>query len=186
MKLLVCVDGTKLSHEIVPVVRALLRDVTDPEVEVLRVISPAGVHATVRGDGRTTPLGDPLGVADASGGLVPGASSRVAPDVRPRFVEDSVHALDRAEHEARDAVQHIAQALHPAARGVVVDSDDPGLAIVTYAGEHHVTLIAMSTHSRGPLGQILAGSTAARVLQSGAAPVFLIHPTPENAARWSL
>ncbi len=54
---------------------------------------------------------------------------------------------------------------------------DVARAIVQHAEELRVDLIVLSTHGRGGLRELVLGSIAQRVLQPGAAPILLIHPT---------
>ena len=46
----------------------------------------------------------------------------------------------------------------------------------SYAREEGANLIAMATHGRGAVGQLVQGSVAAEVLRSGVAPVLLVRP----------
>ena len=55
-------------------------------------------------------------------------------------------------------------------------SDNPSDAIVEYAREQDVDLIAMATHGRSGLSRLVQGSVASQVLQSGVAPVLLVRP----------
>jgi nucleotide-binding universal stress UspA family protein len=49
----------------------------------------------------------------------------------------------------------------------------PAEAILASAVEHRVDLIVLATHARGPLGRILLGSVADKVLRSSPVPVLL-------------
>jgi nucleotide-binding universal stress UspA family protein len=55
-------------------------------------------------------------------------------------------------------------------------SDNPSQAIVDYAREQAVDLIAMATHGRSGLNRLVQGSVASQVVQSGVAPVLLVRP----------
>ncbi|MGI8552499.1 MAG: universal stress protein [Dehalococcoidia bacterium] len=56
----------------------------------------------------------------------------------------------------------------------------PGPALTDFALDEHVDLTVMSTHARAGLPRMLLGSTADRLVRSGA-PVLLIHPpTPSS------
>jgi nucleotide-binding universal stress UspA family protein len=52
----------------------------------------------------------------------------------------------------------------------------PGDAIVSYAGENNIGLIAMATHGRSGLGRALAGSVAEHVLRNSGLPVLVVRP----------
>jgi nucleotide-binding universal stress UspA family protein len=49
-------------------------------------------------------------------------------------------------------------------------------AIIDFARENKVDVIAMATHGRGGLNELVQGSVAAAVVRSGVAPVLLIRP----------
>lgn len=49
-------------------------------------------------------------------------------------------------------------------------------AIISYACAQDADLIAMATHSRRRVAQLIWGSTTAAVVRSGVAPVVVIHP----------
>lgn len=56
----------------------------------------------------------------------------------------------------------------------------PYSSIVRYAEQHHVDLIVLGTHGRGPLGHMLLGSVAERVVRSAPCPVLTVrHPQRE-------
>jgi nucleotide-binding universal stress UspA family protein len=60
----------------------------------------------------------------------------------------------------------------------VVDmSDDPAKTIIERAREGGFDLIAMATHGRGGLNELVKGTAASRVLKSDIAPVVLVRPT---------
>jgi nucleotide-binding universal stress UspA family protein len=63
---------------------------------------------------------------------------------------------------------------------VVVDAR-PAHAIVDYASRHRIELIAMTTHGRGGLKRLVAGSVSESVLQAADAHMLLYrpeHPAP--------
>jgi nucleotide-binding universal stress UspA family protein len=56
----------------------------------------------------------------------------------------------------------------------------PSTEIVRYAAQHRVDLIVLGTHGRGPLGHILLGSVAERVVRTAPCPVLTVrHPQRE-------
>jgi len=56
----------------------------------------------------------------------------------------------------------------------------PYSSIVRYAEQHHVDLIVLGTHGRGPLGHMLLGSVAERVVRAAPCPVLTVrHPQRE-------
>jgi nucleotide-binding universal stress UspA family protein len=53
----------------------------------------------------------------------------------------------------------------------------PGHRIVTYAREHQVDLIVMTTHGRTGLRRLMHGSVAEDVLQLAPCPIYLLRST---------
>lgn len=53
---------------------------------------------------------------------------------------------------------------------------DPGLAILDFADEEGIELIAMGTRGHSRLAQLLAGSVAEHVLRDAKVPVLIIGP----------
>jgi nucleotide-binding universal stress UspA family protein len=64
--------------------------------------------------------------------------------------------------------------------GLVVTSNSPSAAIVTYARDASIDLIVMGTHGRGAIAQLLMGSVAERVVRIAPCPVLTVrHPEHE-------
>jgi nucleotide-binding universal stress UspA family protein len=64
--------------------------------------------------------------------------------------------------------------------GLVITSNSPAAAIVTYARDAAVDLIVMGTHGRGAVAQLLMGSVAERVVRTAPCPVLTVrHPEHE-------
>jgi nucleotide-binding universal stress UspA family protein len=57
-----------------------------------------------------------------------------------------------------------------------VIAGDPAEAIIKFAREGGFDLIAMSTHGRSGLSEVLQGSVASAVMRSGVAPVLMVRP----------
>jgi len=56
----------------------------------------------------------------------------------------------------------------------------PATEIVRYATQHRIDLIVLGTHGRGPVGHILLGSVAERVVRTAPCPVLTVrHPQAE-------
>jgi len=62
------------------------------------------------------------------------------------------------------------------ADAVVVTDPSPRRAILDYAAEHQVDLIAMSTHGRHGIAKLVAGSVATQVLHHTGIPVLMYRP----------
>ena len=64
--------------------------------------------------------------------------------------------------------------------GLVITSNSPSAAIVTYARDASIDLIVMGTHGRGAIAQLLMGSVAERVVRIAPCPVLTVrHPEHE-------
>ena len=55
----------------------------------------------------------------------------------------------------------------------------PVMEILRYAKENAIDLIVMGTHGRGPLGHVVLGSVAERVVRKAPCPVLTVR-TPER------
>jgi nucleotide-binding universal stress UspA family protein len=56
----------------------------------------------------------------------------------------------------------------------------PVVEILKYAETHPIDLIVIGTHGRGPLGHMVMGSTAERVVRKAPCPVLTVrHPERE-------
>ncbi|MAG36891.1 MAG: hypothetical protein CL878_11710 [Dehalococcoidia bacterium] len=84
---------------------------------------------------------------------------------------DRHHAAISYLHEVRETLQ--SQDLHVTTE---VIEGDPAHEITTYAEQHDVDLIAMSTHGRMGLSRWLIGSVTERVLHSAAVPLLVTRP----------
>jgi nucleotide-binding universal stress UspA family protein len=104
--------------------------------------------------------------------------------VPPYGVGISRAAFEEVRAEAQGYLERVAGQLR--ARSVQVQTQlvvaEPAAAILEYAREHAVDLIAIATHGRGGLGRVLLGSVADAVLRGAGAPILLYRP-PAEAAR---
>jgi universal stress protein A len=79
---------------------------------------------------------------------------------------------------ARQRLERLAQSVAPGDLPVVceVRTGKPAAEVVRYARERDVGLIAMSTHGRTALAQVVMGSVAERVVREAPCPVLVIRP----------
>lgn len=82
------------------------------------------------------------------------------------------------EHYLVDAAARLGQGVR--STPAVVESDKPEQAIVDYAREHRVDMIAMATHGRTGLSRAVRGSVIDAVIRSGVAPVLVCHPLEDG------
>jgi nucleotide-binding universal stress UspA family protein len=95
-----------------------------------------------------------------------------------------VEREEGARHERRTlaAVESVAQRLRARrldARAHVLVHVDPARAILQYAGERGVDLIAMATHGHGGLRRLILGSVATKVMRGSKTAVLLYRPIQE-------
>ncbi|MCZ7575046.1 MAG: universal stress protein [Ardenticatenaceae bacterium] len=173
-KVLVPLDGSRFSRQIVPHVLRFL-DPQEDELILLRVAPlPAGLPV---------PPPQPLIV----GALM-----------RPAY--QSEHEIERARHPMywdqelasrgaalEDELQADAGALRAAGYSVttVVRFGDPAEEIVNIVGDEAVDLVAMATHGWTGLSRIVLGSVADQVLRRVSIPVLLVRPFGWPAATYT-
>jgi nucleotide-binding universal stress UspA family protein len=58
----------------------------------------------------------------------------------------------------------------------VVADGQPARAIVDYAEHHDIDLIAMTTHGRGALKRLVAGSVSEGVIRTSSRPMLVLRP----------
>jgi nucleotide-binding universal stress UspA family protein len=106
------------------------------------------------------------------------ASGAVIEVPPPRTVEDKGQALERARQHLSNYLEEKAVVLRHI--GAHVETEvrfgDPAEEILAVAKARQVDLIAMATHGRRALAQVVFGSVAARVLGSGVRPVLVVRP----------
>lgn len=168
-KILVTLDRSRVSEAVLPQVRKLL-DGTDAEVTLLVVAAPPRATRRRRaGSARPTPVG--------SGPLGP-FTDDVLEAAPPRYAETRDQAVEREEHELIDYLEEVAAALREGGSEVKVVArlGEPEQEIVEFARQGGFDLIAMATHGRSGLSELVQGSVAAAVVKSGVAPVLLVRP----------
>lgn len=173
MHVIVCLDGSEFSARVLPAVRDVIGD-SEAAVEFLRVLPPEP-----RDRDSTSSVDDTFELIEASG-VDPSRLMRlereydVAADERRLRLRERVRA--RREAEAREALQPLAASFATPPSITVLFASDVPRAIIEHARRRRPSMIAMATHSRRPLAELLAGSTAYAVLRSGVAPVLMVHP----------
>ncbi len=148
-KILVCLDGSDFAERILPYIEEEA-DCFKKVILLLVVLTPEV----------TLPLG------------VPGT-----PGV-------TIQTAGRLEHfqkelaEAPGYLERMAQHLKDIGMDVecVVLEGHPGEAIVDYAEDNGVRLIAIATHGRSGLRSVIVGSTAEYILRKSGLPVLMITP----------
>jgi nucleotide-binding universal stress UspA family protein len=78
---------------------------------------------------------------------------------------------------AKDYLLSVAQSFAPLKPELVaLVGDDVDAALVKFAKEHQVDLIAMASHGRTGLARVVMGSHTARMLRERLAPVMVVRP----------
>ena len=161
-RILVTLDRSEASEAILREIEHMVSDGA-PEVVLLTVAEVPEAAAEAP---------HPLVVGGAP---VPGGVTRVPP---PRVAEDKGQALERIREELTDYLAEKAVILKHLGCQVQTEIGfgDPAEEILAAAKAHQVDLIAMATHGRTGLAQVIFGSVAARVLGSSVRPVLVVRP----------
>jgi nucleotide-binding universal stress UspA family protein len=91
--------------------------------------------------------------------------------------------LNQWRAAAREYLDGVAQRLR--SQGAPVDTrvliGPPAMAILDYAQDHNVDLLAMATHGRSGVARMLLGSVADKIVRGAGVPVLLRRPAAETA-----
>ncbi|MCB0130988.1 MAG: universal stress protein [Caldilineaceae bacterium] len=170
-KVLIPLDGSEFSRQIVPVVRNFF----DPK-DVVMVLFRAAFSPAVSSD---------LLAQDSYIGGMPMAGSF---DNYNRSIESGYAALEQEREAYRAELQEAlrVEADRLRAAGYTVTSEvqfgDPAQRIIEYANDADVQLVAMATHGRTGLGRLVLGSVAERVLRGVTVPVLLMRTAQVDEA----
>jgi nucleotide-binding universal stress UspA family protein len=148
-KVLVCLDGSPLSEQILPHVIGEAQ-CCKSKLVLLHVVPEPFI---------ATP-----GIPGVAGG--------------PMKTPGGLEQLKKEQDEAGVYLEKMAAGLRE--KGIATETlvleGDAGQAIIDYAHENDIGLIAIATHGRGGLGRVFFGSVADYVLKNSGLPVLLIRP----------
>ena len=172
VSILATIDGSPASLAIIPALTKLAAGL-EGKITLLTVVTlPAGTQKR--------PVALPR--ATVGGGMsLPGGITNptiIKPD-EPDWAETEEQAAERVISEAHEYLESAAQPLRDKGLSVGVEvlvDADSAKAIIGFARQHGIDLIAMATHGRSGLSELVQGSVAAAVVRSGAAPVMLVRP----------
>jgi nucleotide-binding universal stress UspA family protein len=172
ISILATVDGSPEALAVVPFLEKLTADL-NAKIHLLTVVERPKATPRRRATRRAAFAGVP---AVPGGTIVP---QMMAPP-EPRWQENDDQAIQRAIAEGRDFLEDASGPLKE--RGLQIETDvvvdgDVAKAIVDYASREGFDLIAMATHGRGGLSDLVQGSVASAVVRSGVAPVLLVRPS---------
>ena len=75
----------------------------------------------------------------------------------------------------QDAERHLEELdVDPVSHTRVTRVGEPYIEILDYANQHQIELIVLGTHGRGPVGEMLIGSVADRVIRTAPCPVLTV------------
>jgi nucleotide-binding universal stress UspA family protein len=148
-KILVCLDGSEIAEKIIPFVKEQALAMKS-KVILLRVVS------------------------------IPG---NLTPDI-PGFPGVPLHSSSMPEQikkEDNAAKAYLKQTAQPIRElGIQVGCEtligSPGPAIISYANENNIDLIAIASHGHSGLRKLLLGSVAEYIVGESALPIMMIRP----------
>ncbi len=167
-KVLVPLDGSEFSRQIVKVVRGFFAP-EDVSLVLFRAASAPTMPVEM------TSHDVYAGGMAMSGGY----------EAYSRSLETTYDNADRERElyrvELQDALRVDADRLRELGYTVAMEVHfgDPAQRIIDYVNAHDVDLVAMATHGRSGLGRIVLGSVAERVLRGVGVPVLLMRSAPE-------
>ena len=96
------------------------------------------------------------------------------------FAAPVTDMITQWESQARKRLEETAASCAPLDATVATRIGSPFYDIASYASEMNVDLIVIGTHGRGPLGHMLLGSVAERIVRRAPCPVLTVrHPQHE-------
>jgi nucleotide-binding universal stress UspA family protein len=153
-KIAVCLDGSELAEQILPYA-AEEASRFGSTIVLVRVIP------------------EPVIVAPG----IPGAAG--APIVTSRMERQAEKGEREAEAYLKAAAERLTER-HGVRAEYVTLIGPAGRAIVEYAAQNEIGLIAIATHGRTGPGRAIFGSVADFVLSHSRLPILLIRPTPAH------
>lgn len=167
-KVLVPLDGSARSEEVLPLVKHLL----EMGVEEVTLFTVAEVPEATRR--RRRALQRPLPLAALAGAFPRG----VIEATPPAYLETKDQAVERREHELLEYLDEVGRPLLETGRSIhaAVHFGEPASEVIEFARRRRFDLIVMATHGRSGLLETLHGSVTAAVIRSGVAPVLVVRP----------
>ncbi|MBI1802487.1 MAG: universal stress protein [Chloroflexi bacterium] len=163
-RVLIPLDGSDFSRQILPVVRRFF-DPHNHELVLIRVAE----HPVGRTPHPPRPLSAEIGIAmyESSADLVLAA--------HPVYASQEWESLlVRLQDELGMEAEALAQAGYTVS--TATKFGDPAREIVEFAQNNNIALIAMTTHGRSGLSRLISGSVAQQIVREAYAPVLLMRP----------
>lgn len=176
-RVLIPVDGSPFSQQIVPHVRRLLHP-EEYEIVLLRV---GKKRAKVSLETNAPPPLAPPSVPLADPELFEEQMEPDATKISTVSMEHQVYQSqleDSYRNELKDEAQEAGLPLEEAGFEVsaVGRIGDPAREIIRFVEQEDFDLVAMSTHGRTGLSELIFGSVAEAVVAGVSVPVLLVHP----------
>lgn len=149
LRVLIAVDGTPEANDAAMFAHRLFGD--DPEYLVVTVAETGALI------GGVLPLADPT---------FAGGGAYISPEVARESVESAVH---EAEETAIDVAREVEDEQH-----AIVETGDPGEAIVRVAKERNVDLIVVGSHDRGWFSRLITPSVRDHLINHAPCPVLVV------------
>ena len=179
---------------------SLVRDTGIADARRMATLDPA--PPTLSGTKRYRHILLPLDGSETAEAALPDAASVAASNgarvtllhvVPPALAEIYAAAqtipVDQEEGAGRDAAHRYLDSVRRKLRAVGIDTHtavtigDAADAVLAYADEENVDLIAMATHGRSGWKRWVLGSVAEKVLRAASQPVLLVRAPPAAAER---
>ena len=146
-KMVVCLDGSKLAEQILPVAEAQAEHFGS-KITLLQVITLSAIE--LAGDGSSHYVGQLIA-----------EQMQIAEKNAIGYLHNIAQSLREKGLEVNE---------------VVLQGTPPGEVIVSYASKNKINIIAIATHGHSGLGRIVFGSVADYVLRQSGLPILVIKP----------
>lgn len=177
-RILVTLDGSPESEAILQSVAPLARE-AGASLTLLTVVEPPPTQVSTSGPAEADRWQTLRVELSAGSGQFGGPASSSWAREQESAHESHGQALererDRAQHYLGDKAAPLRKAGTNVDTSVLLD-ENPAQAITDFARKHKADLIAMSTHGRSGLNELIHGSVAGAVIKSGVAPVLVLRP----------
>jgi nucleotide-binding universal stress UspA family protein len=146
-KILVCLDGSKLAEQILPLVEAQAKQFNSKVILLQVVYSPS-----------------------------PQVIQAGATYNDPKILSEQEQVNVENAKSYLESVRLLLQSKGITGESVVLRNYSIGRSIMDFAEKNSIGLIAIATHGHGGLGRLVFGSVAEQVLRESGLPMLLIRP----------
>ena len=146
-KILVCLDGSKLAEQILPLAEAQALHFSS-HVTLFQIVHVPGAEVVQAGAAYQD--------IESTG-------------------EQTKMVLEKAMLYMEDVAKTLKEKSIPV-EVVIQEASHVGQAIIEFSEKHQIDLIAISTHGQGGVGRLIFGSVADYVLRASRLPMLLIRP----------